>query len=99
MFALESNVPVVLIGHSLGGAICVHTASRKLIPLAGLVVIDVVEGSFSDLIELQCDYHSFRVGTALESLSSMEALVRGRPSKFSSLENAIEWSFRSGHIK
>ncbi|GAU98461.1 hypothetical protein RvY_09604 [Ramazzottius varieornatus] len=79
----DSTAPsIVLIGHSLGGAVCVHAASRGLIPgLAGLVVIDVVEG------------------TALESLSMMESLVRGRPSTFPSVENAIEWSFRTGHIK
>ncbi|XP_021352116.1 protein phosphatase methylesterase 1-like [Mizuhopecten yessoensis] len=38
--------PIILIGHSMGGAIAVHTAERKLIPsLIGLVVIDVVEGT------------------------------------------------------
>lgn len=37
---------VILIGHSMGGAIAVHTAERNLIPsLAGLIVIDVVEGT------------------------------------------------------
>lgn len=37
---------LILIGHSMGGAIAVHTAERNLIPsLAGLVVIDVVEGT------------------------------------------------------
>ncbi|OQV13326.1 Protein phosphatase methylesterase 1 [Hypsibius exemplaris] len=78
----DSCPPVILVGHSLGGAVAVHAASRNLIPsLAGLVVIDVVEG------------------TALDSLTTMEALVRGRPGRFLSVENAIEWSFRSGHIK
>ena len=38
---------VILIGHSLGGAVCVHAANKGLIPsLAGLVVIDVVEGNY-----------------------------------------------------
>ncbi|XP_060074167.1 protein phosphatase methylesterase 1-like isoform X2 [Ylistrum balloti] len=38
--------PIILIGHSMGGAIAVHTAERKLIPsIIGLVVIDVVEGT------------------------------------------------------
>ena len=35
----------VYIIYSMGGAIAVHTAERDLIPsLAGLIVIDVVEG-------------------------------------------------------
>lgn len=38
--------PIVLIGHSMGGAIAVHVAYEKLIPsLIGLAVIDVVEGT------------------------------------------------------
>ncbi|MEJ1274162.1 hypothetical protein NN561_005040 [Cricetulus griseus] len=37
--------PVMLIGHSMGGAIAVHTASANLVPsLLGLCMIDVVEG-------------------------------------------------------
>ena len=40
--------PVMLIGHSMGGAIAVHTASANLVPsLLGLCMIDVVEGEFS----------------------------------------------------
>ncbi|CAF97525.1 unnamed protein product, partial [Tetraodon nigroviridis] len=42
----ESPPPVVLIGHGVGGAIAVHTASNMLLPTTvGLVAIDVVEGS------------------------------------------------------
>lgn len=41
----ESPPPVVLIGHGVGGAIAVHTASNMLVPTTvGLVAIDVVEG-------------------------------------------------------
>ena len=37
--------PIVLIGHGVGGAIAVHTASNMLLPTTvGLVAIDVVEG-------------------------------------------------------
>lgn len=43
--------------------------------LAGLVVIDVVEG------------------TAMDALSSMQSFLRGRPQKFNSLQNAIEWRY------
>ncbi|XP_071551344.1 protein phosphatase methylesterase 1 isoform X2 [Panulirus ornatus] len=74
--------PCVLIGHSMGGAIAVHTAYHDHVAgLAGLVVIDVVEG------------------TAMDALSSMQSFLRGRPQKFNSLQNAIEWSVRSGQTR
>lgn len=41
----ETPPPTVLIGHGVGGAIAVHTASNMLLPTTvGLVAIDVVEG-------------------------------------------------------
>ncbi|XP_059121842.1 protein phosphatase methylesterase 1 [Peromyscus eremicus] len=74
--------PVMLIGHSMGGAIAVHTASANLVPsLLGLCMIDVVEG------------------TAMDALNSMQNFLRGRPKTFKSLENAIEWSVKSGQIR
>mmetsp|Transcript_35023 Transcript_35023/g.99272 ORF Transcript_35023/g.99272 Transcript_35023/m.99272 type:complete len:381 (-) Transcript_35023:206-1348(-) len=42
----EESPSTVLVGHSMGGAIAVHTASIGCIPkLEGVVVIDVVEGT------------------------------------------------------
>ena len=42
----SSMSPVILVGHSMGGAIAVHAAAKEKVPnLVGLVVIDVVEGS------------------------------------------------------
>uniref|UniRef100_A0A8D3EC30 Protein phosphatase methylesterase 1 n=1 Tax=Scophthalmus maximus TaxID=52904 RepID=A0A8D3EC30_SCOMX len=42
----DTPPPIVLIGHGVGGAIAVHTASSTLLPtMVGLVAIDVVEGS------------------------------------------------------
>lgn len=42
----DSAPPVILIGHSMGGAICVHVANMEVISsLIGIVVIDVVEGT------------------------------------------------------
>lgn len=42
----ETPPPIVLIGHGVGGAIAVHTASNMLLPTTvGLVAIDVVEGT------------------------------------------------------
>ncbi|XP_031626536.1 protein phosphatase methylesterase 1 [Contarinia nasturtii] len=78
----ESAPPIMLIGHSMGGAICVHIASLELIPsLIGCVVIDVVEG------------------TAMEALASMQSFLRSRPQYFKSIQQAIEWSIRSGQIR
>ncbi|XP_057606354.1 protein phosphatase methylesterase 1 isoform X1 [Hippopotamus amphibius kiboko] len=74
--------PIMLIGHSMGGAIAVHTASSNMVPsLLGLCMIDVVEG------------------TAMDALNSMQNFLRGRPKTFKSLENAIEWSVKSGQIR
>jgi len=35
--------------------------------------------------------YQMRVGTALESLSSMQSFLRGRPQRFESLERGIEY--------
>ncbi|XP_055326635.1 protein phosphatase methylesterase 1 isoform X2 [Sitodiplosis mosellana] len=78
----DTSPPIMLIGHSMGGAICVHIASLYLIPsLIGCVVIDVVEG------------------TAMEALASMQSFLRSRPKYFKSIQQAIEWSIRSGQIR
>nr|CAD7426901.1 unnamed protein product [Timema monikensis] len=43
--------PIILIGHSMGGAIAVHTACANSVPsLIGLAVIDVVEGTAIDAL-------------------------------------------------
>ncbi|KAJ8436425.1 hypothetical protein Cgig2_013466 [Carnegiea gigantea] len=46
---------IVLIGHSMGGSVAVHVAAKKTLPsLAGLVVVDVVEGTaLASLIHMQ----------------------------------------------
>ncbi|XP_028656158.1 protein phosphatase methylesterase 1 isoform X2 [Erpetoichthys calabaricus] len=78
----EDLPPIMLIGHSMGGAIAVHAAASNLVPsLLGLCVIDVVEG------------------TAMDALNSMQNFLRSRPKTFRSLENAIEWSVKSGQIR
>ena len=46
MWSAENQPKIVLVGHSMGGALAVHTAALNYIKnLIGLVVIDVVEGS------------------------------------------------------
>lgn len=47
----EAPPPIVLVGHGVGGAIAVHTASNALLPTTvGLVAIDVVEGKSSGFL-------------------------------------------------
>lgn len=42
----ENAPQIMIVGHSMGGAICVHISHLRLIPtLLGCVVIDVVEGT------------------------------------------------------
>ncbi|XP_062341986.1 protein phosphatase methylesterase 1 [Osmerus eperlanus] len=78
----ENPPPIMMIGHSMGGAIAVHTAVANHLPsLLGLCVIDVVEG------------------TAMDALNSMQNFLRSRPKTFKSVENAIEWSVKSGQIR
>ena len=83
----------------MGGAVAVHLAYRSLIPLLGLVVIDVVEGLQKPIIthiihhimSIIFNEAYFSTGTALDALQSMQSFLRGRPASFGSIENAIEW--------
>ncbi|CAK1545435.1 unnamed protein product [Leptosia nina] len=75
--------PLILLGHSMGGAIAVrasHLASLEPY-IHGVAVIDVVEG------------------TAMDALASMQSFLRGRPTHFKSIEHAIEWCVRSGQVR
>lgn len=38
-------------------------------------------------------------GTALDALASMQSFLRSRPTHFKSIQQAIEWSVRSGQIR
>nr|KYP52669.1 Protein phosphatase methylesterase 1 [Cajanus cajan] len=51
----DSPPAIILVGHSMGGSIAVHVAARRsLTTLAGLVVVDVVEGTaMASLIHMQ----------------------------------------------
>ncbi|XP_041453874.1 protein phosphatase methylesterase 1-like [Lytechinus variegatus] len=52
MYPNNDCPPIILVGHSMGGAIAIHTAVKFLVPsLLGLVVIDVVEGTAMDALQ------------------------------------------------
>jgi protein phosphatase methylesterase 1 len=78
---------VVVVGHSMGGAVATRVAkiletefgvSDSALTLAGLVLIDIVEGS------------------AMKALPAMGALVDARPTTFASLADAFHWSATRG---
>jgi protein phosphatase methylesterase 1 len=75
--------PLVLIGHSLGGAVVTDVAKGGKLGNAvlGYAVLDVVEGS------------------AIDALQSMQTYLSTRPMGFSSLQSGIEWHIRSRTIR
>ena len=75
--------PIVLIGHSLGGAVVTELAHKGLLggKLLGYAVLDVVEGS------------------ALDALKHMQSYLSTRPKSFASLAAAIEWHIRSRTLR
>lgn len=68
---------LVLVGHSLGGAVVADVAMGGELGgnVLGYVVLDVVEGS------------------AIDALQSMQTYLSTRPSGFTSLAQGIEWQF------
>eukprot|EP00944_MAST-04C_sp_MAST-4C-sp1_P002889 g2889.t1 len=76
---IASPPRIVLIGHSMGGAIATHTmhAARvrldDMVEVVGLVVVDVVEG------------------TALASLPHMEDFIKKIPTDFKTVDDGIEY--------
>ena len=75
--------PILLIGHSLGGAVITEVAHTRLLgsSLLGYAVLDVVEGS------------------AMDALQSMESYLSTRPRSFPSIVSGIEWHIRSRTIR
>ncbi|KIW15445.1 hypothetical protein PV08_05491 [Exophiala spinifera] len=74
---------IVLIGHSLGGAVVTEVAHERLLgnALLAYAVLDVVEGS------------------AMDALSSMDTYLSTRPRSFPSLASGIEWHLKSRTIR
>jgi protein phosphatase methylesterase 1 len=75
--------PLVLIGHSLGGAVVTDVAKNGQLgnSVLGYAVLDVVEGS------------------AIDALQSMHTYLSTRPPGFPSLQSGIEWHIRSRTIR
>ncbi|EFX05696.1 ribosomal protein carboxylic ester hydrolase [Grosmannia clavigera kw1407] len=75
--------PIVLVGHSLGGAVVTDLAHAGTLgaPLLGFAVLDVVEGS------------------AMDALQSMRTYLASRPAGFPTLQSGIEWHIRSRTIR
>ena len=79
---LKGVKDIVLVGHSMGGAVAARLAAAwphgVRVRLAGVVVVDVVEGS------------------AMAGLPAMKVLLSRRPETFPSEAAAVEWAVRSG---
>jgi protein phosphatase methylesterase 1 len=75
----SSPLKVILVGHSLGGAVVVRAAAAGRIKseVVGVVVVDIVEGS------------------ALASLPHLPTLLASRPDTFESVEEGIKWSLEA----
>ncbi|KND95258.1 Protein phosphatase methylesterase 1 [Tolypocladium ophioglossoides CBS 100239] len=78
------NLPsIVLVGHSLGGAVVTDLAKTGKLgaSLLGYAVLDVVEGS------------------AIDALKSMQTYLSTRPGGFATIQAAIDWHIRSRTVR
>lgn len=75
--------PLVLVGHSLGGAVVTDLASTRRLgsSLLAYAVLDVVEGS------------------AMGALQSMQTYLSTRPAGFASVEAGIDWHVRTRTVR
>lgn len=79
----ETLPPIILVGHSLGGAVITDLALTGKLgnSLLGYVVLDVVEGS------------------AIDALQSMQTYLSTRPTGFASVESGIDWHIRTRTVR
>ncbi|KAI9879684.1 MAG: Protein phosphatase methylesterase 1 [Pleopsidium flavum] len=81
---------LVLIGHSLGGAVVTNVARKGMFGdrVLGYAVLDVVEGTYT-----------LQNCSAIDALQSMQTYLSTRPAGFPSLASGIEWHIRSRTIR
>ncbi|OTB03109.1 hypothetical protein M426DRAFT_322138 [Hypoxylon sp. CI-4A] len=74
---------IILVGHSLGGAVVTELAKTGKLgnALLGYAVLDVVEGS------------------AIDALQSMHTYLSTRPAGFATLEAGIDWHIRTRTVR
>ena len=87
---------LVLIGHSLGGAVVTNVAVNGKLGNAvlGYAVLDVVEGMLSkDVASLLIIVFDLPdgAGSAIDALQSMQSYLSTRPKTFPSITSGIEW--------
>jgi len=80
---VDLQVKVLVVGHSMGGAMAIKLAASRMLEerIAGVAVIDVVEG------------------TALASLPYMSTFLQNRPKMFETVSHAIQYVVNSGQVK
>ncbi|KAI1386993.1 protein phosphatase methylesterase [Hypoxylon trugodes] len=79
----EDLPSLILVGHSLGGAVVTELAKSGQLgkKLLGITVLDVVEGS------------------AIDALQSMHTYLSTRPAGFATVESGIDWHIRTRTIR
>jgi protein phosphatase methylesterase 1 len=81
----------IIVGHSMGGSIATKTCAeifknKETYPL----LYENIQGLIViDVVE----------GTAMDALPFMESIVKNRPKKFKTLDDGVEYFYKSGTIK
>jgi protein phosphatase methylesterase 1 len=91
----ETLPDIVLVGHSLGGAVITDVAKKGELggKLLAYAVLDVVEGGFQPISGPGRGRSCRTLGSAMDALQSMETYLSTRPSRFPSLPSGIEWQY------
>ncbi|KAL2165167.1 hypothetical protein VTH06DRAFT_463 [Thermothelomyces fergusii] len=97
--------PVVLVGHSLGGAVVTELAAVLLPRIrAGLAPAPAPAPPGAPGVDVDVDVLGYAVldvveGSAMDALQSMHAYLATRPAGFGSLRDAVEWHVRSRTVR
>ena len=95
----ETLPDIILVGHSLGGAVITDVAKTGELgaKVLAYAVLDVVEGTCTFIATLLMSQMKLTrgfmryIGSAMDALQSMEKYLSTRPSRFPSLTSGIEW--------